>query len=109
MHPGLCLFIFFGIFVCFFCFEQEVCSTNTVFTYSNRCGHCKRLAPEYEKAAKELSNRTPPIPLAKVDATAENDLATRFGVSGYPTLKIFRKGKAFDYNGPREKFGRIIL
>ncbi len=66
------------------------------------------LAPEYEKAAKELSNRTPPIPLAKVDATAESDLATRFDVSGYPTLKIFRKGKAFDYNGPREKFGRSI-
>ncbi len=73
---------------------------------SNRCGHCKTLAPEYEKAAKELSNRTPPIPLAKVDGTAESDLATRFGVSGYPTLKIFRKGKDFDYNGPREKFGR---
>lgn len=67
------------------------------------------MAPEYEKAAKELSQRTPPIPLAKVDATVENEIATRFGVTGYPTLKIFRKGKVFDYNGPREKYGRSLM
>uniref|UniRef100_A0A0E9X7Y7 Protein disulfide-isomerase n=2 Tax=Anguilla anguilla TaxID=7936 RepID=A0A0E9X7Y7_ANGAN len=51
--------------------------------------------------------RSPPIPLAKVDATVENDIASRFEVSGYPTLKIFRKGKSFEYNGPREKDGII--
>ncbi len=39
----------------------------------------------------------------QVDATQEESLGTKFGVSGYPTLKWFIDGElASDYNGPRE-------
>jgi protein disulfide isomerase family A protein 3 len=76
--------------------------------YAPWCGHCKRLAPEYEKAATLLGKNEPPVALAKVDCTVETNICSKHGVSGYPTLKIFKNGEfAEDYNGPREADGIV--
>ena len=72
----------------------------TVTTNPCRCGHCKKLKPEFEKAAQSLKFNN--ILLATVDATVERDLGKRFDVTGYPTLKIFRNGKVSDFKGARE-------
>ncbi|XP_057974011.1 protein disulfide-isomerase-like [Malania oleifera] len=79
--------------------------------YSPRCGHCKKLAPEYEKAASILSRHDPPVVLAKVDAhdRPNKRLASEFEVKGFPTLKIFRNGGKVvqDYKGPRDAYGIV--
>merc|ERR1719428_315115 len=67
--------------------------------YAPWCGHCKKLAPEYEKAATELKAKG--IPLAKVDATEAKALAEQYDVKGFPTLIWFESGLRVDYDGGR--------
>lgn len=81
------------------------------------CGHCKRLEPEWAAAAETFANSPPAgldveVKLAAVDATAETELATKYGIRGYPTIKIFRNGdleNPQEYQGPREKAGIISV
>ncbi|XP_009801261.1 protein disulfide-isomerase-like [Nicotiana sylvestris] len=79
--------------------------------YAPWCGHCKKLAPEYEKAAQILSQNDPPVILAKVDANEEQNkiLASEFDIKGFPTIKILRYGGSVvqDYKGPREADGIV--
>ena len=65
------------------------------------CGHCKALAPEYEKAANTLLSHSSKVALINVDATMEEDLAEKYDVRGFPNLKWFRRGQASEYTGGR--------
>jgi len=67
------------------------------------CGHCKNLAPEWEKAASELKGK---VKLGALDATVHQSKAQEYGVQGYPTIKFFHggrkdRGDATDYTGGR--------
>eukprot|EP00639_Heterosigma_akashiwo_P025512 CAMPEP_0194688872 /NCGR_PEP_ID=MMETSP0295-20121207/17219_1 /TAXON_ID=39354 /ORGANISM="Heterosigma akashiwo, Strain CCMP2393" /LENGTH=169 /DNA_ID=CAMNT_0039577695 /DNA_START=64 /DNA_END=571 /DNA_ORIENTATION=- len=74
--------------------------------YAPWCGHCKALEPKYEEAAKILKEDG--IPLAKVDATVNEDLYWEHDIQGFPTLKLFVEGEEVDiYQGAREAAGLV--
>eukprot|EP00762_Andalucia_godoyi_P002022 ANDGO_02605.mRNA.1 Protein disulfide-isomerase 2 len=62
------------------------------------CGHCKSLAPKFKAAAEESRAAY----FGSVDCTVEKAVCSQFNIRGYPTIKYFRDGDDFPYEGPRE-------
>ena len=58
---------------------------------------CGQMEAEYELAAKSLAEFG--IRLGRVNGPAEKELADSLHVGAWPTLKVFRKGRSFDYRG----------
>ncbi|ETP47794.1 protein disulfide-isomerase domain [Phytophthora nicotianae P10297] len=72
--------------------------------YAPWCGHCKQLAPTYEEVGAIFEGEDDVL-IAKVDATANSELASRYNVKGYPTLFYFPPGsdEPEDYSNGRDK------
>lgn len=71
--------------------------------YAPWCGHCRTLAPIWEELDERLQedNSQDGIIIAKVDATKETQVANRFKIMSYPTLKYFADRKMYNYKGAR--------
>lgn len=89
-------------------FDKNVLDSEDVWMvefYAPWCGHCKNLEPEWAAAATEVKEQTKgKVKLAAVDATVNQVLASRYGIRGFPTIKIFQKGESpVDYDGGRTR------
>ncbi|KAL2467623.1 Protein disulfide-isomerase 5-2 [Forsythia ovata] len=84
-------------------FDAAISTFDYIFVdfYAPWCSHCKRLAPELDKAAPVLAGLKKPIIVAKVNADKYKRLASKHEIDGYPTLKIFVHGVPTEYYGPR--------
>lgn len=89
-------------------FDQKIYGSKDIWMvefYAPWCGHCKALEPEWNAAASALKGK---VKFAKVDATENEQLARKFGVQGYPTIKYFNYGDkaspqdAKPYEGARD-------
>ncbi|XP_033727567.1 LOW QUALITY PROTEIN: protein disulfide-isomerase A6-like [Pecten maximus] len=84
-------------------FDKEVMNSDALWLiefYAPWCGHCQSLTPEWKKAAKALKGI---VKVAAVDADAHGQLGQKYGVQGFPTIKVFggNKNKPEDYQGGR--------
>jgi len=71
------------------------------------CGHCKNLKPTYEKVASTFKHEGNCI-VANIDADDKKNknIAQKYGVSGYPTIKFFsrdNKDEPETYDGGRSE------
>lgn len=76
-----------------------------VLFYAEWCGHCKTFKPHYDKATQELNGKKDKngdtLRLEMVDCDEHKDLAAKYDVSGYPTVKILKENSVREYNGER--------
>nr|XP_057912484.1 protein disulfide-isomerase A6 [Doryrhamphus excisus] len=89
-------------------FNEMVLESNEVWMvefFAPWCGHCKNLEPEWAAAATAVKEQTKGmVRLGAVDATVHQGVSSRYGIRGFPTIKIFRKGEEpEDYQGGRSR------
>lgn len=84
-------------------FQEKVIRSNELWLvefFAPWCGHCKNLAPEWEKAATALDGI---VNIGAVDMTTDQAAGSAYNIQGFPTIKFFgaNKQSAQDYNGGR--------
>ncbi|KRZ88293.1 Protein disulfide-isomerase A6 [Trichinella sp. T8] len=88
-------------------FDSMITSSDDMWLvefYAPWCGHCKNLQPHWASAATQLKGK---VKVAAIDATVNSATAQRFGIAGFPTIKMFPAGPkrldedVVDYTGGR--------
>jgi thioredoxin 1 len=77
-------------------FDQEVLRSPEpvlVDFWAPWCGPCRRVAPEVDAVARQMSGQARVL---KLDVDEEPEVAARYGVQSIPTLIIFKDGKVAD-------------
>ena len=73
------------------------------FFYTNWCPYCKKARSEWSQFMEDTNNDKQlneafNIVFQEVDCDKEPDLAKQFNIQGYPTIKLVKDNKIFNYD-----------
>ena len=74
-------------------FESDVLKSSTpvlVDYWAEWCGPCKMIAPILDEVAGEYQGR---VQIAKMNVDENREVPAKFGISGIPTLMLFKDGQ----------------
>jgi len=85
-------------------FDSEVLKSETpvlVDVWAEWCGPCRMLAPTIDQLATEYDGKAK---VGKLDADANRDTVSKYGVSALPTILVFKAGQVVHkFVGLRQK------
>lgn len=77
-----------------------------VLFYAPWCGHCKKIVEDggndsvWERLVRKHGGRQD-LSLEKIDCDEKPEIATQFGIGGFPTMMLFNGSKNVTYDGDR--------
>lgn len=70
--------------------------TAMIDIWSETCGPCKAMAPQYSAVAKYFEDEEEPIKFYKINSSKQPQLAASFNVRAVPTIILVDKGEIID-------------
>ena len=74
-------------------------TTRVVLYYAPWCPHCKNIMPTWDRLQAESEGSN--VSVEKIDCEANPEAAEENGVSGFPTIILYKNGKSVTYEGDR--------
>lgn len=76
---------------------------NIYFFYTTWCPYCKKARPEWNKFIKDVENnkllvQNFDVNFLEIDAEKDTNLAKEFKIDAYPSIKLEKNGKIYNYD-----------
>jgi len=71
--------------------------TTVVMFYASWCFYSQQMMHPWDLAAQKMLLHDPPIHLAKIDAHRHSAIGMKYGIEGFPTVKLFADDAVIEY------------